>query len=87
MSDEKQPDPSRTVTPPTEPNPSGVTTHVAEDGPASSGSDGADDPFGFRVVHHSVARKDALPKVTGRAVYAADIHLPNMAYAKLVRSP
>jgi CO/xanthine dehydrogenase Mo-binding subunit len=41
----------------------------------------------FRVVNHSVPRQDALPKVTGRAVYAGDIHLPNMAYAKLLRSP
>src|SRR5688572_14174159 len=45
------------------------------------------DPFGFRVVHHSVQRKDATPKVTGRAEFTADIFLPNMAYAKVLRSP
>lgn len=31
-------------------------------------------------------RKDVLPKVTGRAVYANDITLPGMVYAKVVRS-
>ena len=45
------------------------------------------DAFGFHVVHHSVPRKDAYPKVTGQATYTADIFLPNMAFAKLVRSP
>jgi CO/xanthine dehydrogenase Mo-binding subunit len=44
------------------------------------------DAFGFRVVHHSVPRKDARPKVSGQAVYTADVFIPNMAYAKLVRS-
>ena len=45
------------------------------------------DPLGFRVVHHSVPRKDALPKVTGGAVYTADVPVPNLAYAKVLRSP
>jgi CO/xanthine dehydrogenase Mo-binding subunit len=45
------------------------------------------DPFGFRVVHHSVPRNDAVPKVTGRAAYTADVFVPNMAYAKVMRSP
>lgn len=31
-------------------------------------------------------RKDVLAKVTGRAVYANDIELPQMVYAKVVRS-
>jgi CO/xanthine dehydrogenase Mo-binding subunit len=44
------------------------------------------DPFGFRVVHHSVPRKDGPAKVTGQAVYTADIHLPHMAFAKVFRS-
>jgi CO/xanthine dehydrogenase Mo-binding subunit len=46
----------------------------------------SDDAFGFRVVHHSVPRKDAHPKVTGQAVYTADVLVANMAFAKLVRS-
>ena len=45
------------------------------------------DPLGFRVVHHSVPRKDALPKLTGGAVYTADVAVPNLAYAKVLRSP
>ena len=45
------------------------------------------DPLGFRVVHHSVPRKDALPKVTGGAVYTADVPVPNLSYAKVLRSP
>jgi CO/xanthine dehydrogenase Mo-binding subunit len=42
---------------------------------------------GFRVVGHSVARTDGAPKVTGRATYTADVRLPGMSYAKVVRSP
>src|SRR5947209_4118951 len=81
MSDEKQPDPSRTVTPPTEPNPSGVTTHVAEDGPASSGSDSADDPFGFRVLDHAVLAIDKVRYVGEpvAAIIAEDARTAQMA--------
>ena len=32
-------------------------------------------------------RKDVLAKVTGKAIYANDIRLPGMVYAKVVRSP
>ena len=32
------------------------------------------------------SRKDVLPKVTGKAIYANDIELPGMVYAKVVRS-
>ncbi len=39
------------------------------------------------VVGKSVPRVDALDKVTGEAVYAADIELPDMLYARLKRSP
>lgn len=34
----------------------------------------------------SVPRVEALAKVTGRAVYTADVHLPGIAYAVLVQS-
>jgi CO/xanthine dehydrogenase Mo-binding subunit len=61
-----------------------TTSPTAEQG----GHDGTTaDAFGFRVVHHSVPRTDAVPKVTGQATYTADIHLPHMAYAKVLRSP
>ncbi len=39
------------------------------------------------VVGKSVTRTDAFEKVTGRAEYAGDIHLPNMLYAKMLLSP
>ncbi|MBI2756078.1 MAG: xanthine dehydrogenase family protein molybdopterin-binding subunit [Chloroflexi bacterium] len=44
------------------------------------------DELGFRVVHHSVPRKDGPQKVTGRATYTADVHIPRMTYAKVLRS-
>ncbi len=39
------------------------------------------------VVGKSVARKDAPEKVTGRAKYTADIILPGILHAKVLRSP
>ena len=36
---------------------------------------------------NSYVRVDAEAKVTGRAVYTADVDLPGMYYCKLVRSP
>src|SRR6266545_4878487 len=41
----------------------------------------------LRVVGHSVRRLDVLEKVTGRARYVADLELPGMLHAKLLRSP
>jgi nicotinate dehydrogenase subunit B len=41
----------------------------------------------YTVVGRSVARKDALEKVTGRATYAADIGLPGTLHARIVRPP
>jgi len=39
-----------------------------------------------RVVGSSVQRKDAIAKVTGAAVYAVDVAMPDMLHAKVVRS-
>jgi CO/xanthine dehydrogenase Mo-binding subunit len=47
----------------------------------------APDPFGFRVVHHSVPRTDGPGKVTGSAIFTADIPITNLTYAKVLRSP
>jgi CO/xanthine dehydrogenase Mo-binding subunit len=47
----------------------------------------APEASGFRVVNHSLPRNDAVPKVTGSAIYTADIQVPNLAYAKVLRSP
>lgn len=41
----------------------------------------------FTSVGHSLPRVDACDKVTGRAVYTADIHLANMVYGKILGSP
>ena len=41
----------------------------------------------LRVTGQPKLRRDALEKVTGRAKYAADIRLPGMLYAKIVRPP
>jgi CO/xanthine dehydrogenase Mo-binding subunit len=41
----------------------------------------------FRVVNHSVPRRDGVAKVTGRAPYVSDLSLPRMAWAKVLRSP
>jgi len=38
-------------------------------------------------VGKSMPRVDAVDKVTGRAIYTADIHLPNMVYGKILGSP
>ena len=39
------------------------------------------------VVGKRLSRVDALAKVTGRALYAADISLPNMLHGKVLWSP
>lgn len=42
--------------------------------------------MGFSVVGKSIPRVDSLEKVTGKAMFCADIKLPGMLYAKLLRS-
>jgi CO/xanthine dehydrogenase Mo-binding subunit/CO/xanthine dehydrogenase FAD-binding subunit len=42
---------------------------------------------GFLVVGKDVPRTDAIPKVTGAAQYVADIHMPGMLHAAVLRSP
>ncbi|HAL39198.1 MAG TPA: isoquinoline 1-oxidoreductase [Polaromonas sp.] len=41
----------------------------------------------FRVMGGSPTRLDALEKVTGAAKYAADIRIPGMLYARILRPP
>lgn len=41
----------------------------------------------FRVLGKRVTRTDAIDKVTGRALYTADLTLPGMIYGVFVRSP
>ena len=42
---------------------------------------------GFKVVGQSTTRVDALEKVTGRALYAADVSPPGMLWGVFLRSP
>ena len=41
----------------------------------------------FRIMSHSAQRLDGREKVTGEARYAADIRLPGMLYARILRPP
>ncbi len=41
----------------------------------------------FRIVGKDAARKDALEKVTGRALYAADQRPPGLLHARILRPP
>ena len=41
----------------------------------------------YRVVGTRPTRHDALDKVTGRAAFGADIHLPGMLHGRVLRSP
>jgi nicotinate dehydrogenase subunit B len=43
-------------------------------------------PSELKVMNKEFLRRDATDKVTGKAKYAGDIRLPDMLYAKLVRS-
>jgi CO/xanthine dehydrogenase Mo-binding subunit len=40
----------------------------------------------FKTVGHNIRRKEGIPKVTGHAVYADDIDVPDCLYGKTVRS-
>ena len=41
----------------------------------------------YSVVGKRVSRTDSVPKVTGETKYSADLYLPGMLYAKILRSP
>jgi CO/xanthine dehydrogenase Mo-binding subunit len=41
----------------------------------------------YRVIGTRPARPDGVDKVTGRAIYGADVVLPRMAHGKILRSP
>ena len=44
-------------------------------------------PSDFEIMNKSFNRRDAFEKVTGKAKYSADIQLPGMLYAKILRPP
>jgi xanthine dehydrogenase molybdenum-binding subunit len=41
----------------------------------------------LKTIGHSTPRIDALERVTGKATYSGDVHLPGMLYARILRSP
>ena len=41
----------------------------------------------YKVIGTRPIRHDGVDKVTGRAIYGADVQLPGLVYAKLLRSP
>lgn len=41
----------------------------------------------FRVIGKKTVRKDGIAKVTGYEKFASDIYLPNMLYARVLKSP
>ncbi|MDR3609430.1 MAG: molybdopterin-dependent oxidoreductase [Ignavibacteriaceae bacterium] len=44
-------------------------------------------PSEFKIMGKPYLRKDGVEKVTGKAKYSADIQLPGMLYAKILRPP
>jgi CO/xanthine dehydrogenase Mo-binding subunit len=47
----------------------------------------ADQEKHYRVIGTRPIRQDGTDKVTGRAVYGADIRMPGMLYGAMLRSP
>lgn len=41
----------------------------------------------FRIIGHDIPRRDVPAKSTGKAQYAIDVDLPNMAHAAVLRAP
>jgi carbon-monoxide dehydrogenase large subunit len=41
----------------------------------------------FKYIGKDIPRSDALEKVTGRAIFVADMKIPDMLYGKILRSP
>ena len=41
----------------------------------------------LKTIGHPTARIDAVERVTGKATYTGDVHLPGMLYARVLRSP
>ncbi len=44
-------------------------------------------PSEFKIIGKPENRRDAIEKVTGKAKYSGDIHVPGMVYAKILRPP
>jgi nicotinate dehydrogenase subunit B len=45
------------------------------------------DPSEFKLMHRPELRRDSFEKVTGKAKFAGDVHVPGMLYARILRPP
>src|SRR5919201_5254550 len=63
-----------------------VTEATSTRGTAAQ-TDGTVGANGAHQIGRPVPRIDSLDKVTGRAKYTADLHLPGMCYGVFLRSP
>lgn len=63
-----------------------TTTRPATPSPAAPGA-ATDEPAGYKYVGTRSIRPDGLDKVTGRARFGADRHLPGMLTGAVLRSP
>jgi xanthine dehydrogenase molybdenum-binding subunit len=59
-----------------------VSTEVAPDNTSDTES-----PATYKVIGTRPVRHDGADKVTGKAVYTDDLHVPNMVFGAFVRSP
>jgi len=57
-----------------------IVRDIPDDAPVTA-------PADFRVMGHDTRRVDGVDRVTGRAVYAQDVIVPGMLFARLVRPP
>ncbi|MFQ5865557.1 MAG: molybdopterin cofactor-binding domain-containing protein [bacterium] len=57
-----------------------ITRHLQEKAAVKKASE-------FKIMGRPVLRRDAIEKVTGQAKFAADIHFPEMLYARILRPP
>src|SRR5262249_13795564 len=65
----------------------GAAQHGSTDGLARRFSSETSPVTALNVVGHETARIDAIERVSGRARYTADVSLPGMLFARVLRSP
>ena len=64
-----------------------MTTTAPLPATTAAAAAGAGDANGYRIIGSRPIRHDGADKVTGRAQYGADLRLPGMLHAKILRSP
>lgn len=64
-----------------------VAPNQADGKTQAAGKTQADRKKKYKVIGTRPIRHDGADKVTGKALYTSDVHLPNMAFGAFVRSP